>query len=383
MNMESALLTYTEFAVQIKQLPKEGQQELEELERRQVETCLRKAFPSLESCEGVSSQNHYNKKGIFSRDKTRSETLDDQLLLSELKKIPPEDVFSFKMDEFLKEDKPVEKAPRKVKTHIEVLEILSKIFKGEEFYEEYEDLLGYQQMMIKGVMTQLTNKIMRKYGNTIKRSHKGHIKLLKSSIERGEFIDIASRILRSDIILVKRNEEKLKFIIKNTTKFLKKQFFNNNNLTPSKDAELKFLHHYFKAHQEKYGLPIEAFSDPLNNTVIVNPKFKTLSKTYFNMIFGVERFKKIFFDFLDYSFKEYYQKAVLKKFKKMFRGLDPMLKQGSIEENEKIVEGFIGGLESQRGCKIPWVDKEIDNAIFAFKKRVHRDLKRDVDLNAL
>ena len=383
MYMESTLLTYTEFALQIKQLPKQGMEEVEEYEKTKIKSCLERALPSLDFVEHGSTQKDYNKKETQGNDKTRSATFDNQFPELRLNHIITDSVFSFKMGDFLKEEKPAEETRKRIKTHIEVLEILSKIFKGEDFYPEYDGLQSYQKMMITGVMTQLTNKIMRKYGNTVKRSHKGHIKLLKSSIENGEFIKIAGRILRSDIILVKRNEEKLKFIIKNTTKFLKKQFFNNNNLTPSRESELKFLNHYFKAHQEKYGLPIEAFSDPLNNTVIENPKFKTLSKTYFKMIFGVPRFKKIFFDFLDFSFKEYYQKAVLKKFKKMFRGLDSMLKKGSVIENEKIVENFIGGLESQRGCKIPWVDKEIDNAIFAFKKRVQRDLKRDVDLNAL
>lgn len=75
-----------------------------------------------------------------------------------------------------------------------------------------------------------------------------------------------------------------------------------------------FLRHYFKEESESLGIPLKDFSDPLNNSSINI----TLNNTFLRLIFSNKKFKKDFFDYLDYFIWSEYKSNIESKFNQFF-----------------------------------------------------------------
>lgn len=168
----------------------------------------------------------------------------------------------------------------------------------------------------------------------------------------------------------KRAEERYKFIFKMTLNSFRERFFKNNGLKKKDSAsELKFWDFHFQQFCQDNQIPISSLYDPLNSKLAVNDKFKCLNAEYFELIFKNERFKTIFFKYIENHLKEDYFSKIQHKLQKMFIYLDEQLsqKQNSVTE---IVDKFIKTKINSRGCKLPWSACEIDHARHYFMQYI-------------
>ena len=256
-----------------------------------------------------------------------------------------------------------------------VCNILEQIFTGKIVHFDQYNLKAHESRLIYCVMRLSFVKMFKHYERTRKPQKIAEIRNIRNYLDNKRISEICSDTLRSDFFLVKRKEENLKFIMKNTIKFFRKQFFKNYGYKASIEYEKEFLDFYFANHVQKYKEPVDVFSDPLNNTLITNPTYKTLSNEYLAKVFDIDKFKNVFFFHLDNTFKKSYQKSIFKKFRKMFKKLKLKLEVNDIEKHEQLFFDFIESLKKKRFAKLPWHDKEIDNAVITFKKHVEKILK--------
>lgn len=159
----------------------------------------------------------------------------------------------------------------------------------------------------------------------------------------------------------KKNEEINKFIYKFTIKCLKKKFFEINILKNSQNKKKDFFNFYFKKICQKYNKKIEDFFDPLN----FKGKKTTLNNHFFHNNFLSQKFKQDFTQFLNTEFVKLYKKVIFKKLEKFFnkysKELNNIVKDFDLSENSfnfKI-----------KRIHFPWTLKEVDIAIFKFKKK--------------
>lgn len=174
----------------------------------------------------------------------------------------------------------------------------------------------------------------------------------------------------------KRAEERCKFVFKMTINSFREKFFKNNKLK-KKDSksEILFWEYYFKDFCFKNKIPVNHIFDPLNRKLVTNHQFKCLNFEYFNIIFRNERFRKIFFLYMEKGLKEDYFSKIMKKFNKLLKGLEKQLQECKIRNRKKVVKEYVKQRIMTRGCKLPWSLNEIDHAIKYFKDYVGK-LKR-------
>lgn len=253
-----------------------------------------------------------------------------------------------------------------------VCETLSTIFKNDCYLQSYSCLEAYEQKLVDSVIYKIMAKVQSKNAKSPKVVMKRLLSNIKEKISKEDIDWLIQNVINTFAILVRRKEEKLKFIMKNTLKHFRKQYFKNQGIKASKESELDFLSYYFKQHTENHKVDIQNFSDPLNNTIIKNPSHKTLSNDYFKLIFGVEQFKKLFFHYLDHKFKSNYQAGIKKKFTKMFENLIKRLDMGLHCDREGIFKEYVKAFTKGRNNKFPWFDKQIDEAIEVFKTHINK-----------
>ena len=255
-----------------------------------------------------------------------------------------------------------------------VSESLAVIFKNESCTQSYFNLEIHEQKLVNAVIYKVLAKIKAKHAKSTKTAVRSLLSNINEKQADGDISWLIRHIINSDSIVVKRKEEKLKFIMKNTLKHFRKQFFKNQGLKYSKESELEFLNYYFKQHKEVYQLDIEHFSDPLNSSFIKNPSHKTLSSDYFKLLFGVDQFRSFFFHYLDHKFKANYQASIKKKFLKMFKDLIRDLEMGLHCDRESIFLNFVEKITKRKGIKMPWFDREIDEALIVFKRHIAKQM---------
>lgn len=174
----------------------------------------------------------------------------------------------------------------------------------------------------------------------------------------------------------KRKEEKLKFIYNHTIKYLKKVFLsstNARNLYSNEDKELGFLNSYFGDLAKTKGIRLECFFDPLRNGVVKNPNYKSLTKDYFQLIFGCRRFKEDFLRHVEKTFSNDYKKKIANKFQLLFKDLKNGMKERSGESSQMVVEEFCKKLFKNKRCKLPWTINEIEEAKRLFNDNYAND----------
>ena len=113
----------------------------------------------------------------------------------------------------------------------------------------------------------------------------------------------------------KRNDEKLKFIFKNTMKHLLLSFYKEKGLRKSKESEIQFWNDNFARFCVEKEIPIEHVYDPLKTSFIKNTMFKNLNKSYFERLFLNEPFKEKFYHYVQTELKSNYQRKLSQKVK--------------------------------------------------------------------
>ena len=257
----------------------------------------------------------------------------------------------------------------------DVCRVLAIIFRNKVPGKEEDTLEAFKQKLVNVVVYKVIDKVSTKLAKSTKIRNIKALEEIKERKSNGDLLWLLKEVVNSRHVLVRRKEEKLKFVMKNTIKHFRKLYFKNNGLKACKDSELEFLEYYFKEHKEKYGVGVENFSDPLKTSTVINPQHKTLSSGYFKLLFGVERFRKLFFSYLDFQFKANYQMNVEKKFGKMFKRLVVKLDMGLFCDRKAIFERYTEELKEAKCSKLPWFDNEIDNAIEVFKTHVEKSTK--------
>ena len=255
-----------------------------------------------------------------------------------------------------------------------VLNSLERMFMGDREPFNYEEFDQFDKAVVEAIITYLTNRILKKFDNTNRKLYQMHVAQLKRCLMNNDFNGIIQKTFNSEIVRMRRNEENVKFIMKYTMKYLKKEFLYEHHIFDLKKGEELVLKHFFLDHSKKMGLPLDAFSDPLNNTFIVNGTYKTITKDYLYIIFSQEEFKKKFFSYLDNEFKRDYHVIVKKKLKRKLSTVESMLMDNNQTECKDFVTKLSDVLRNEKGCKMPWLDQEIDWAVYSFKKRIKRDL---------
>ena len=254
----------------------------------------------------------------------------------------------------------------------EVTELLATIFENKLLSLEEHSLTVHQKELILCVVYKLLDKVINKFGKSNKQKQVAFLSMLKEKRDGRDLGWIQEQVLNSDRILIRRKEEKLKFIMKNVIKHFRKQFFVEKGLKMCRQSEMEFLNSFYAKHKEAYGMEVENFSDPLNCTLINNPTYKTLNSEYFDMIFSLEDFRDTFFAYLDGEFKKNYQASVPAKFTKMFKELLDKLESSLHVDEEDIFVEYIDKYKQQKNNKLPWLGKEIDDAILVFKRHVRK-----------
>ena len=287
--------------------------------------------------------------------------------------------FSFKKEEKeMKEEEPVIsfvlKDGREGRLN-DICEFLARAFNGENISLTSFDFKETDKELIHCIIRKFLEKILIELNKKKREKYKKKASHLKTLLTTKNYDALVKELFRTDITVIKRKEEKLKFVMKNTVSYFRKQYFRNQGLKSSKESELSFLNFYFKEHIEKYNLSVECFSDPLNKNQILNPKFNSLSTNYFKHLFTVESLKGAFYHHLEGRFKQSYQKKTLKKFRKMFEELYIDFESGGERSFDELVKAYIARQEAKKAIKLPWSNGEIDNAIKVFRTTIDKVLK--------
>jgi hypothetical protein len=167
----------------------------------------------------------------------------------------------------------------------------------------------------------------------------------------------------------KRIEERKKFVYKNVLKKLRKNAVKNleadaetHNISPNEALKRA----YFSDYLTSSDLNIEQLIDPLN-AANKDRTFKTLSKSFFKIIFKNKKLMNDFFDYLDSpEFTEDYQKRIQKKIEKLLARWEILLRKGS--DGSQIMARIREYFTNNKQCKLPWTSNEIRHAIESFKK---------------
>lgn len=253
-----------------------------------------------------------------------------------------------------------------------ICHVLARVFNGEGITECFFDLREKEKELVHCLFDKVIEKIQKNFKKKKRLKAQEKLERLKGYIITKNYNLINEEVFKTDFIHIKRKEEKSKFVMKNAINAFRKLFFVNNDLKSCKESELLFLNYYFKEHKLKFHMPIENFSDPLNNRLIKNEKFKALSNDYLKTIFSVKSFRNAFLRHLDQRFKKDYQRKIESKFKKVFGELYEKFMFESKLKFDDAIDGFIAKLKKRKVVKIPWFNSEIDNAIFSFKANLQK-----------
>lgn len=251
-----------------------------------------------------------------------------------------------------------------------VCRILSRIFNGDQINLERNNLNEHEKKLIYCVLDKVFEKLVKSYEKKKRPKYKLILKTIEELRNKEDYQQLIDTILHKPIMFIKRKEEKIKFVLKNTINYFRRQFLNNNSLKLSKTNNLVFLEYYFKEHKDKFNMDFDCFSDPLNSSLMVNTRFKTLSDQYFKVIFGVRSFRNAFFNHLEKRFRECYLKSVLNKFRKMFICLYDNLAFKTEIQYREAIENQIKILKNMKVLKMPWVVEEVDDALDVFKRKI-------------
>lgn len=250
----------------------------------------------------------------------------------------------------------------------QVCDVLVGLFK--KFPEPFAiyDLKTYQLDLVILFLRKIFIKVQRHYKTTKKFDRINKLVTIEDNLSYENISILFHIFLSTDFSCVKRKEEKLKFVMKNTIKYFRQRYFQHYKLKTCLQSEMTFLKAFFQDHVKTYNYPAKDFSDPLSNLMIRNTQFRSLSNDYLEKVFKLKDFKNMFFAFLDRGLKETYQTSLRWKWRKILKPLRDLLKSGKGEK--QCYREFMKFVYEKDTYKIPWFDWEIDNAIRVFKTHV-------------
>jgi hypothetical protein len=175
----------------------------------------------------------------------------------------------------------------------------------------------------------------------------------------------------------KRIEERKKFVYKNVLKKLRKSALKTfdedtdlHNVSPNE--ALKRV--YFSDSVILDEVNAEQLIDPLN-TANKDRTFKTLSKSFFKIIFKNKKLLQDFFNYLESpEFTDDYQRRIQKKIEKLLVRWETLLRKST--EGAQIMSKIREYFTNNKQCKLPWTNNEIRHAIDSFKKFVGKIQKQ-------
>lgn len=245
-----------------------------------------------------------------------------------------------------------------------VCETLNYIFTDKPLNVSNFDMSDVEAELLKCV-------VAKKYGSDGGKSVRAEM----GSVRDNELLQLIDELRRA-FKTKKRKEEKIKFVFKHSLKNLKKAYFADHEQTPTTDAEAMFFSYYFAERAGSESVPIEHFFDPLNTSSTNNPRYKTLSKDYMQLLFRHRAFKQDFVKYISEMLLNDYQSKVSRKFKKLLKKLRKKIRSAGESAITGIIKDFISKFDENKRCKLPWTGAEITDAIRCFIEHID-SLSRD------
>lgn len=231
-----------------------------------------------------------------------------------------------------------------------------KIFLGEELEEEDLGDSHFKYNLLRQYIVKKFKKIDLREADSLNYDNKFKeeaIKRINSKIKIGSH---------------KRSEEKNKFVFKSVLKDLKKKYQEEHEIKNEIESEKSFYQFYFSEKARKEGIHINSFYDPLYNIKMKNKSFKTINICYLKLVFtNNEEFLKVFRE----SLKDLKQRSIDSISGTIEKSLES-IKQALFnedfkeEDEEKIYIDFTTSFAAKAKFKLPWTEKEIDDAIAYF-----------------
>lgn len=166
----------------------------------------------------------------------------------------------------------------------------------------------------------------------------------------------------------KRSEEKNKFVFKNVLKDLKRKYKEENGFEDDIENEKAFYQHFFASSAQKEGINLNSYYDPLYNIKMKNKIFKTINICYLNLVFkDSENFLKAFKESLK-GLKQRSIDAIAATIENSLESIKQSIFSDEFkeEEEEKIYNDFTATFAAKSKFKLPWTEKEINEAITYF-----------------
>lgn len=252
---------------------------------------------------------------------------------------------------------------------------LSLTFNGEEINLNNQNFYDFEKTLIYLILDKYIERIVFKCQNKKRKKFSNWVVNIKSHRQWSRFEELARDLFKNNSIMLKRKEEKIKFVFKHTVNAFKRRFLKERQLKVSLTSELMFLEHLFGKESVIKGFPLDSYSDPLNTNLVVNSQFKTQSREYFKRVFSAEGFKEKFFTFLQTNFKQSYKKNVAKQFRLIICNENQFNCDSLDQYREKLFKG-INKISQIKVMKLPWTSLEVTNAIQCFKKEIETILNK-------
>lgn len=251
---------------------------------------------------------------------------------------------------------------------------LKNLLSKEADPSSFDFLKPVERELVTLVLSKLLSKVDKIYTQSKRQDRILKLKDLNKHLANKDLLTLHSETLKSDFVCVKRKEEKLKFIMKNTVKFFRRKYLTENNVTSSLENELLFLESFYEKQMKRFGMKQVEFSDPLCNININNPTYRSMTNEYMQRVFCDQKFKEKFFSHLETDFKGFYDECVLNKIETILIPLKKSLEREGDFGEEACYRRFMRKLEKKKTFKFPWFDYEIDNAMKVFKNHVEKIL---------
>lgn len=192
--------------------------------------------------------------------------------------------------------------------------------------------------------------------------------------KRKEELDFLNKYLKKEND-PRRVEEKHKLVFKMVIKKLKEGFFQNAE--EENKTEKGFWEFYFGSYCKDNAIPLEEIVDPTNKNKnkIKNTRFTGLNKTYLKLTFKNERFKKVFYTYLNTSLEEDYKRKIKKKFETFLKKFkNQSIKLSKVSDQSRVNTIWENIEVKRKYIKLPWFISNVRSAISDFKRIVSKAL---------
>ena len=225
--------------------------------------------------------------------------------------------------------------------------LLKKHFKGQDISDKDVKITNVEMSILKSI-------IQRKYKSKVNLNTKNF--LLRDKLNSINKLGTN-----------KRPEENYKFVFKRCLKHMKDNLrISTDKKHKKKEQERQFYEHYFKRIAEAEGLSIQQFFHPKNSKSKYKDAPKTINADYIANISKSAEFVHDFLDYMHNSLKVDYEKTIDTKIDGLIKKWNDMYEQST--DREHVIEEICEYIEKNKKCKLPWSEKEIQEATGAVDK---------------